>query len=195
MEKLKALFVSKVRVKLLKVFLRRPGEIYHVRGLVRETKEQINAVRRELARMEEYGLVKKESRGNRLYYWFDESYLFYPELVAMVAKIGGLGREILVNKSQLGTVNFVMFSGRFVRNVPRREEGEVEVLVVGKVNLPLLERLIQAEQKSRGREVNYSVMDKEEFVFRKKRHDPFILEVLMSPRVMIVGNEENLLAD
>ncbi len=187
--KLKALFVSKVRVKLLKVFLSKPGELYHVRGLVRATGEQINAVRRELGRMEKYGLVKKEPRGNRLYYWFDETNLFYPELVAMIAKTEGLGAEMLKARSQLGTVHFVMFSGRFVRGLSRKDDKEVEVLVVGKIHLPKLEELIRGEEKTLGREINYSVMEKEEFAFRKKRRDPFILGVLMSSRVMIIGDE------
>ena len=195
MKKLDALFVSKVRVKLLRVFLRKPGEIFHVRGLVRETGEQINAVRRELARMEKYGLVRKEPRGNRLYYWFNEEFVFFPELVAMVAKIDGLGKEMIAAKGKLGAVSFVMFSGRFVKSLPKKEDDEVEVLVVGKINLPQVELLVKEEEKKRGREINYSVMDKEEFNFRKKRRDPFILGVLMSSRVMIIGNEESLLSD
>ena len=63
MANLQDLFVSKVRVKLIQVFLKNPREIYYVRQLVRETKEEINAVRRELARMEIRGLVKKRGPG------------------------------------------------------------------------------------------------------------------------------------
>ncbi|MCJ7827772.1 hypothetical protein MUP65_01330 [Patescibacteria group bacterium] len=193
--KLKALFVSKVRAKLLRVFLLHPGEIYHVRGLVRKTGEQINAVRRELARMAKFNMVKKEPRGNRLYYWFDDNYLFYPELVSMITKTSGLGGSLLKNKGKLGKINFVMFSGRFACGLPKKKDNEVEVLVVGTVNLPQLESIIKQVEKERAQEINYSVMEKEEFIFRKKRRDPFILEVLMSSRVMIIGSQESLLAD
>ena len=72
MASLQDLFVSKVRVKLLKIFLSNPGKIFYVRQLVRLAGEEINAVRRELARMEERGLVKKERRANRLYYEFQK---------------------------------------------------------------------------------------------------------------------------
>ena len=53
---------SKVRIKVLKLFLSDVSEMYHVRGIVRETKEEINAVRRELGRLEKAGFLKKESR-------------------------------------------------------------------------------------------------------------------------------------
>ena len=46
------LIISRVRVKLLEIFLSAPGQIIHVRDLVRRSKEEINAVRRELLHME-----------------------------------------------------------------------------------------------------------------------------------------------
>ena len=56
---LKDLFISKTRVKLLETFLSDPTQMYHVRDLVRKTGDEINAVRRELARMESLNMVKK----------------------------------------------------------------------------------------------------------------------------------------
>lgn len=191
---LQSLFVSKVRAKLLHAFLKNPQEMYHVRGLVRKTGEEINAVRRELARMETYGLVKKEPRGNRLYYWFNPQFIFYSDLLSMVAKTTGLGKAIIKNRTKLGKIKFAMFSGRFVRGLPRKEENEVELLVVGQVVLPELAKLVKEEEAKKEREINYTVMDKEEFIFRKKRRDPFVLGILMGSRIMILGDEEDLVA-
>jgi hypothetical protein len=189
---LQALFVSKVRKKLLQIFLADPKEMYHVRGLVRLAEEEINAVRRELARMEKFGLVKKEPRGNRLYYWFNQEFVFFNELLSMVAKTSGLGRAIIKNRTKLGKIKFVMFSGRFIRNLERKEENEVDLLIIGEVVLPELAKLVRNEEAVRGREINYTVMTKDEFSFRKKRRDPFILGVLSGSRAMILGDEENL---
>lgn len=190
---LKDLVISKVRVKLLEIFFASPSEIYHVRDLVRRTGEEINAVRRELAHMENAGMVKKEPRGNRLYYWFNKNYLFYPELAQMVAKTTGLGAEIIKNRNKIGKLNFVMFSGRYVE---RREtkQNEIDILVVGEVVLPELAALIRAEEARAKREINYTVMTPEEFQFRKRRKDPFLLEILAGTRIMIVGSEEDLIA-
>lgn len=185
--------VSKVRVKLLKIFFSNPKEMYHVRGLVRSLEEEINAVRRELARMEEVGLVKKENRGNRLYYFLRPDYEFYQEILALVAKTAGLGEAIIKNRTKLGKIWFVMFSGRFVRRKPRKESDEVDLLVVGEVELGALASIIRAEEAKREEEINYTVMTKEEFDFRKKRRDPFLLEVLSSERIMIIGNEDELI--
>lgn len=188
---LKDLFISKVRVKLLEIFISEPTEMYHVRELVRRTGEEINAVRRELSHMELCGMVKKEPRGNRLYYWFRKDYLFYNDLVSMVVKTTGLGKEFIKNRPKLGKISFVMFSGKFVKRIPRKEE-EIDILIVGNVVLPEIAALVHSEQTKRGEEVNYTAMTDEEFDLRKRRRDPFLLGILENSRLMIIGEEEEL---
>lgn len=188
---LRDLFISKVRVKLLEIFFSDPREIYHVRELVRRTGEEINAVRRELAHMEESGMVKKEPRGNRIYFWFRKDYLFYRELASLIAKTTGLGNELIKNQSKLGKISFIAFSGKFVHRVPRKED-EIDILIIGEIVLPEIAALIHDYQTKRGEEINYTVMTNEEFELRKKRRDPFIVSLLESSRIMIIGQEENL---
>lgn len=189
---LKQLFISKTRVKLLETFLSDPTQMYHVRDLVRRTGDEINAVRRELGRMETLGIVKKEPRGNRLYYWFRHDYPLYNDLLSMVAKTTGLGAAILKNKSKLGNLQVAMLSGRFVRHLPRKSPDEVDLLVVGNINLPQLGELVKQEEKDRGQAINYTPMTDEEIRFRRTRHDPFLQSILTQSRVMIVGSDEDL---
>lgn len=165
--------------------------MYYVRELVRRTVEEINAVRRELSHLEKAGFLKKEGRGNRLYYWPRRDYLFFDELCAMIAKTAGIGQEISKNRSKLGKISFVCFSEKFVKRMPR-EKDEVDVLMVGDVVLPELAALIRAEETKRDTEVNYTVMTDEEFNFRKRRRDPFLMGILSGAKVMIVGEETEL---
>ena len=58
MAELNDIITSRVRIKLLELYFANPTEMYHVRGVVREVKEEINAVRRELTRMESAGILK-----------------------------------------------------------------------------------------------------------------------------------------
>ena len=110
----------------------------------------------------------------------------------MTAKTTGLGKEIIVGKSKIGKVSLVMFSGRFVRRKDRKREDSIDVLIVGDVVLPELAALIRKEESKRGKEINYTVMSRDELDFRKKRRDPFLLEILSGSRVMIIGDEEDL---
>jgi len=186
------IITSKVRIKILELFFSNPKELYHVRGIVREVGEEINAVRRELSKLETDGLLKKEPRGNRVYYYLRPEHPFFGDLVSMVAKTKGLGASLIENKGKIGKVSFVMFSGKFTRLIGRKAEDAVDILVVGEVVLPELAALIRTEESKRNKEINYTVMSREEFDFRKKRRDPFLLGILAGSRVMIIGDEEDL---
>lgn len=180
--------ISRVRVKLMELFFSNPEELYYVREITRQVKEEINAVRRELDKMLQYGLLKSEERGNRLYYFLNKKYVYYSELQRMIAKSTGLGKKIRKLKRKMGQVDFVMFSGRLVEGQkPLRDE--VEVLVVGDIVLPELQALMKEEEVKLGRELNYAVLNTQEFEFRKTRRDPFVMEILYGTRVMVVGSE------
>jgi len=191
MAELTDFIISRVRVKLLKVFFYRPAELYYVRQLTRLTGEEINAVRRELHRMKKNGLVKDEQRGNRLYYYLNPSYDFYEDLLSLVAKSTGLGGDIREQRLKLGKIKFAMLAGKFVRH-KHHEQSEVDLLVVGEVVLPELAQLVRKEEARREREINYTVMSQQEFLFRKERRDPFLLGILSKSRVMVIGDEEGL---
>ena len=163
--------------------------MYYVREITRKTKEEINAVRRELDRLLGVGLLKSEERGNRLYYSVNDRYVFFQELQQIIVKDSGLGKKVRKLRKKLGTIEFVMFSGKFVRRKPVMQ-GEVDVLVIGDVVLQELEVLIKEEQVEMGREINYAVFSLDEFEFRKQRRDPFIMDVLYGSRVMVIGSED-----
>ena len=186
------IITSKVRIKILELFYSNLKELYHVRGIVRETDEEINAVRRELTKLEKDGILKKEPRGNRVYYFTRPDHSFYGDLISIVAKTTGLGKALIENKNKIGKVSFIMFSGKFVRIKDRKRDEDVDILVVGDVVLPELASIIRVEESKRGKEINYTVMSREEFDFRKKRRDPFLGGILGGSRVMIIGDEEDL---
>jgi DNA-binding transcriptional ArsR family regulator len=186
------LITSKTRTKVLYSFFESPEEMYHVREIVRRVEEEINAVRRELIFLEKKGVLKKEPRSNRVYYFLDKNYPYYYDLIKLMSKSRGVGADIIQNKVKLGKIKFAMLSGRFARGIRQNPE-EVDLLVVGTVVLPELTLLVKKEEARLKTEINYTVMTEEEFNFRKKRQDPFIASIINGTRVMLIGDEENLL--
>lgn len=187
------LITSKSRVKLLNVFLSSPADMIHVRELVRRTKDEINAVRRELSFLEKKGILIREPRANRVYYSLSKSYPFYYDLLRIGSKNIGLGADIIKNKVKLGRIKYAMFSGRFLRKM-KEQPDEVDLLIVGNVVLPELALLVREEEKRLNTEINYTVMTEDEFDFRKKKRDPFIISILSGSRVMLIGDEETMLS-
>lgn len=189
---LEHIIISRVRVKILTLFLSNPGKIFHVRDIVRKVSEEINAVRRELMHMEKAGMVSKEPRANRLFYTFRKDYPLYFELLELIAKTTGLSSDIIKQRAKLGKIKFAMLSGRYLRGLTKVSQNDVDLLIVGTVVLPELSQLVKAEEVRRERELNYTVMSEEEFAFRKRRRDPFVLSILERSRIMVIGDEEEL---
>jgi len=185
------ILISKVRVKVIELFLGIPGKSYHVREIVRRVEEEINAVRRELARLEKTGMLLSEWRANRRYYSVKGDYIFYTELLSIVNKSVGLGGAIIKNRAKLGKIKYAMLSSSFVKGKPYTQN-EVDLFVVGTIVLPELGAIIREEEARREREVNFTPMTEEEFAFRKNRRDPFIMSILAKPRVILIGDEEEM---
>jgi DNA-binding transcriptional ArsR family regulator len=188
------LITSKTRIKILQLFLGNLGEMFHVREIVRRVEEEINAVRRELLLLEKKGILNREARANRVYYSLDTSYPFFYDLIKVYAKESGLGRDIIKNRAKLGRIKFAMLSGDFARNLENNGES-VDLLVVGVVVLPELSLIIKKEEEVKKREINYTIMNEDEFNFRKSRRDPFISSIIHGSKVMLIGDEESLVKE
>lgn len=190
---LKRIIISKTRLKLLQTFYYSLGEIFYIRQLTRMTDEKLNSVRRELQNLKEAGILESEWRGNKLFYRVNEKNPLFQEILSIVLKTKGLGRDLLKYQQRLGKVKFVLFSGKFLRRAKGKAKNEeIDLLVVGKVVLPELGALVRQEEKVKKIEINYTVMSEEDFSFRKKNRDPFLIRLLLQARVMIIGSQQEL---
>jgi len=106
------IITSKVRIKILELFFSNLKEIYHVRGIVREISEEINAVRRELAKLESDGVLRKEPRGNRIYYSVRPEYSLFGELKSIVAKIKPDDMRVYSGDSRYDTIQNIEYGTR-----------------------------------------------------------------------------------
>ncbi len=186
---LRHIFISEVRINILKLLLPRPDEQQHIRAIVRSVGAEINAVRRELSRLEKIGLLSRRKSSNRVYYRVNTDHIYYTELLSMMAKDCGLGKEIIDSARQLGDVRFAMLAIPFLRG---RDSTvlDVDLFVVGQPDSALLKSIVQKAEEALQKEINYSVMSLEEFNYRKRSNDQFINHVLSQGRTMLIGDEE-----
>ena len=90
------------------------------------------------------------------------------------------------------TDKFIALSTKFIKRQAVKDD-EIYLLFVGIMVVPEIVSVLSEAEKDFGREINYTVMTEEEFAFRKKNNDPFIWRFLKSPKILLVGNEEELL--
>lgn len=186
---LNKLFVSEVRVNILKLLLLNPKRGFHIRAVVRQVNAEINAVRRELDNLFEIGLVTRRQSSNKIFYQVNTQHPFYQDLLSLVAKEEGIGAAIIKNEKKLGDVEYAVLSLSFLRG--RKSTAlDVDLFMVGDINVDLLKNIVKEEESKINREINYSIMSSEEFFNRKRTNDPFIYKILTQSRTMLIGDEE-----
>lgn len=190
-ESLQYLFTSRVRLKILELFVLNPDERFYVRQIVRSVGEEINAVRRELKRLHKIGLLRTETRANRKYYQVKQDFRYYPELIRMLGKSSGLGGMIVNNLEELGNMKYAILSLELLLGRVAKPH-EVDLMLVGTINADLLKNLVKTSEELYGHEINYTTMAIDEFKFRRQRRDQFIVQILSQPFVVLAGKEEEL---
>jgi hypothetical protein len=183
---------SKTRRKILELFFQKPNENFYLRRVVREVDEEVNAVKRELDILVEEKLLLREKRLNKVFYTLNKNYLFYDEFLRIFTKNSLILKMVYYNLPKLGKIKYIAISTRFAKKIPIKDE-EIYFLFVGIVVIPELELLMKKAESLYGSPINYTVMTEEEFIFRKKNNDPFIWRFLKQPKIMLVGDEENLM--
>ena len=191
---LKQLFISQTRLKLITIFFSSPKEIYYVRQLVRLVDEEINSVRRELENLKKSGIIESEWRGNRLYYWANKQSPVFYDLLILANKNSGLGLKLQHKNETLNPIKLVLYNSIFAVGEKRSQDG-IDLIIVGDLfSLKEVDLLVKQEEEMRGHEINYMVMDKNEFQMRKQKRDQFIVDFFLSCPIVIIGSSSEIVS-
>ena len=190
---LQYLLISKVRIKALNYFFFHIDVPIHLRAAVREFKEEINAVRRELSRLEECNILKIERRGNRKYFSLNYKHPFFPEILAIFHKSFGLGGDIIRHHRKIGEIDFAIITNAFTKGI-RMDTHDVDLVIIGNVDLEYLGKIITRVEKNLKREINYTVLKRTEFELRKKRKDSFVNNLMLGSKIFLIGTQEEFIS-
>jgi len=192
---LSKLFGSNSRVKILKLFLLNPKQKFYVREVARNLDLQLNSVHRELANLLEIGLIVareddtvaekgvKVVKQDKKYYQVNESFVFYNELKALLVKSQILYEKDFTDKlKKIGNIKLMLLTGFFVND----PESTVDLFVVGDFSKDRLAKLLKELESDLVKEVNYSVMNEEEFNYRREIADVFLYNILDGEKVVII---------
>jgi len=172
--------------------LSHPGERFFVRQLAAALGEDSTNLSRELTRLEGLGIVTGVREGHQKYFQADSESPIYPELRGLVAKTSGVGdllREALQPLSSRIDVAFVFGS---VAAGKETAASDVDVLVIGSVNLQALVEAFAPVQDRLGREVNPSIYSAHEFREKITRGHHFLTGVLQGPKIFLLGSSREL---
>ena len=189
---LKALFTSRARVEVLKLFLLNPSNRHYLREVANLTRQPVRAVQRELARLEAVGLLQSTREGNRKYFHANHEFPVFRELKALLVKTAGLG-DLIRGRLSEGPESIVLsfIFGSFARG-EESSFSDIDLMVLGDITGRKLARLLTSAKEDLGREINPVIMRTDELRERSANEDPFIRSVLREPKIFLIGGENEL---
>jgi len=190
---LERLFTSRVRVRLLTLFLTHPTEAFYIRQIARRTGETYNNVRQELQNLAQLGLILSERRANATYYQANVEHFLFPELKRLILKTEAVGDRLREVLSVLGDIRVAFIYGSTARGTDMASS-DIDLMVIGEVDLDALDRAIDSIEEELSRTVNYTPFDVEEWRERVRQGHSFVTDVLTHEKVFLIGDEDELSA-
>jgi len=185
---LEILFSSRVRAKILTAFFLSPGVEHNAWKLGQALHENYSAVWKELLRLESLGILAGERRGNAKAYRVNSACFIVPELRSLILKTEGVGNTIRQIFLKAGGIEKAFIYGSYVTG-EADEQSDLDVMIIGTVDLNQFSLLIANLEKELNRPINYAIFSEKEWDERIARDDPFASNVENSPKIMLIGGE------
>ena len=188
---LKQLFGSEARVRILSLFMLNPASEFYLREIARRLDLPPHAVTQETKRLTEIGLLKRERRGNNVYFYVNRDFPIFHELKAIILRTVGIGDRLREALAKQGNIDVAFIYGSYAKNTESLES-DVDVFIIGDVPPRGLTSILAQIEEEIGRELNATVFTREEINRRMNNGDHFVSSVMSDRKIFLIGNEEVL---
>ena len=141
---IEALISSKTRIKLLLKFFLNSNTKAYLRGLESEFGESSNAIRLEINRFEQAGMLKAELVGNKKMFQANTAHPLFNEIHNILLKHVGIDHIIEEVFNRLGDVNRVYLIGDFSKG---SDSNLIDLILIGNIDKSYLINLIEKAEK------------------------------------------------
>lgn len=181
---------SRVRAEIFGLLFGLKEKELHLREIERQVALSLGTIRQDLQKLVKLDLVKARRSGNRLYYQANTENPLYADIRNLVLKTVGLA-EILRSALDREGIEVAFIFGSLASS-KERAESDVDLMVIGAIGLRTLSSWLAGVDEQIGREINPHTLKVEEFQRRKQKGNHFLSNVLKSPKLFIIGNENDL---
>ncbi|GAC1471826.1 MAG: hypothetical protein PVSMB3_03950 [Candidatus Dormibacteraceae bacterium] len=190
---LPALWGSATFPRVLAVVLDTPDREFTFSELLERAGASRESVHRALLRGVDAGIIRRRAVGNQFVYSANSASAVYPELRALVAKTHGANALIAETLKAVGPPAIeAAFVYGSTASGSEHADSDIDVLVIGDITRVQLARKLRAAQESLRRRINALAYRREDVMQRLATQDAFFTEVWAQPKVMLIGDENDL---
>ena len=188
------LLFGQTRGKILSLLYNSPGSSYFVRQVARETSSSIGNAQRELLQLSDAGLVERSILGSQVFYRANENTPVFPELRSLLAKTVGVFQQLTVALAPLSKGIEIAFVYGSVARGEDKPESDIDLMVVGEVELDELLEAVAPVEATLGRAVHPTIYRVADLQRKLLSGNHFLQSLLDTKKVFLIGNEDEFRA-
>jgi hypothetical protein len=195
METLAKLFGGQARVKIMRLFLLNNNNTFEMEEVASRSRVLKSNARKEINALFAMRFIKQKmvvhegSRGakKKVSAWhLDSSFPYIDSIRDLLVDPSLLLREDLpIRFKQVGKIKLMIVSGIFIGS----DKSRVDILVVGdKLKKNIIQQIIKGLESEIGKELDYVVLDSEEFKYRIEMYDKLVCDIIDLPHETLIDN-------
>ena len=189
-----ALF-STTQQRVLGLIFGQPDRSFYATELIALAGAGSGGVQRELARLEQSGLVTVQRLGTQKHYQANRESPLFAELVGIARKTVGLTEPIRQALEPLASRIVAAFVYGSVAKRQDTARSDIDLMVVSdKLTCADIFAALESSSAKPGRTINPTVYSRKELGKRVKDDNAFVKRVLEQPKVWVIGSEDDLAA-
>ncbi|MCC7243852.1 MAG: nucleotidyltransferase domain-containing protein [Acidobacteria bacterium] len=187
-----ALF-TKTQQRVLRVLFGQPERSVYASELIREAGTGSGAAQRELAKLEQSGLVVARRIGNQKHYQANAASPLFGELRNIVLKTVGLAEPLRDALKHLSSTIRAAFVYGSVAKATDESASDIDLMIISdSLTYGDLFGAIERVTRTVGRKINPTVYTAAEFSKRARTGNAFVTRVLEQPKLWVIGSEDDV---
>lgn len=183
---LQQLLGSQARAEILKNLFTSERKNVHLRELARLSNLSAPVLQRELRQMSKLGLVISQKDGNRVNFSANVESPIYNLLCELVLKTEG-AVEILRAEFADIAADYVFIFGSTAKGTAT-VDSDIDLFVIGECGLREVTKHIHVVAERISQVVNPYVISRSDYLSRLQKHDHFLEEIRISPKIFLKGD-------
>jgi predicted nucleotidyltransferase len=187
-----ALF-SPVQQRVLGLLFGQPERRFQSAELIRLAKGGVGAVHRQVARLEETGLVTATRTGNQKHYQARRDSPVFEELHRLVVKTVGVVEPLRqALEAQASTIQAAFVYGSVAKGTDKLRSDIDLMILSDSVSYADVFESLQAAESLLGRAINPTLMTIAQWRTKRARPGSFVGKVAIQPRVFVIGSDRDV---
>ena len=177
---------SKIRQKILLLFLYHPERAYYINETAKIIKTSSGTAQRELEKLADSGFLKKEKNANLTYFRINPQNPLLDDIKSITEKTIGLEQLLKDELGKLEQVKFAFLFGSYIKG-DFKPDSDIDLYAIGDIDENEFYKTIKTVEAKIMREVNYHLSSLEEF--RKNLEKSFFHKEILKNYQLLIGNE------